>query len=82
MTMSAPEDRVDVPFTDLSEAALRGVVETFVLREGTDYGTHEFTLDQKVQHVLGQLKDGAAKLVFDPKSSTVDIVRCTARKSD
>jgi len=29
---------VAVPHTGLSAAALRGVIESFVLREGTDYG--------------------------------------------
>ena len=46
-----------VPYTELSEEALRGVVESFVLREGTEYGEREFSLDQKVDHVFRQLRD-------------------------
>jgi uncharacterized protein len=65
---------VAVPYTELSEEALRGVVESFVLREGTDYGEQEFSLDQKVQHVLRQLKRGEAQIVFDPATETIDIV--------
>ena len=53
-----PEDPstepVVVPYTELSEEALRGVLESFVLREGTDYGEREFSLDQKVEHVTRQ----------------------------
>jgi uncharacterized protein YheU (UPF0270 family) len=73
-----PEDPstepVVVPYTELSEDALRGVLESFVLREGTDYGEREFSLDQKVQHVLGQLRRGEARIVFDPATETIDIV--------
>ncbi len=63
-----------VPYSQLSEEALRGVIESFVLREGTEYGEREFSLDQKVAHVLGQLRRGEAQIIFDPGSETVDIV--------
>ncbi|MDB6089545.1 MAG: YheU family protein [Gammaproteobacteria bacterium] len=60
--------------TELSEDALRGVVESFVLREGTDYGEKEFSLDQKLAHVIRQLERGEAQIVFDPGTETIDIV--------
>ena len=41
-----------IPHGELSAEALRGVLESFVLREGTDYGEREFSLEQKVAHVL------------------------------
>lgn len=63
-----------VPYTELSEEVLRGVVESFVLREGTDYGEREFSLDQKVEHVLRQLRRGEARIMFDPATETIDIV--------
>jgi uncharacterized protein len=73
-----PEDPsiepVVVPYTELSEEALRGVLESFVLREGTDYGEREFSLDQKVEHVTKQLRRGEAKIVFDPATETIDVV--------
>ena len=69
-----PTEPVTVPYTELSEEALRGVVESYVLREGTDYGEQEFSLDQKVGHVLRQLRRGEAQIVFDPATETIDIV--------
>jgi uncharacterized protein YheU (UPF0270 family) len=66
-----------VPYTELSEEALRGVLESFVLREGTEYGERDFPLDQKVAQVLRQLQRGEAQIVFDPDSETVDIVVVT-----
>lgn len=65
---------VIVPYTDLSPEALRSVIESFVLREGTDYGMTEFSLEQKVAHVLRQLERGEARIVFHPDSESVDIV--------
>ena len=71
---SESPDPLVVPHAELSADALRGVVETFVLREGTDYGATEFSLGQKVAHVLAQLKRGEARIVFDPATESVDIV--------
>jgi uncharacterized protein YheU (UPF0270 family) len=65
---------VVVPWDAISPDALRGVIEAFVLREGTDYGTHEFTLDEKVAHVLRQLERGEAHVVWEPTTESVAIV--------
>jgi uncharacterized protein len=70
---SAPEP-VPVPWTEVSTDALRGLVEAFVLREGTDYGEHEYSLEQKVAHVMRQLERGEAQVMFDPQSESVTIV--------
>jgi hypothetical protein len=72
---------VAIPHTALSCEALRGVLESFVLREGTDYGPKEYSLSDKVAHVRRQLERGEAQIVFDPDSGSVDIVvnRPTAR---
>lgn len=56
---------VEVPYTSLSPSVLRGVVETFVLREGTDYGQLDHSLDQKVAQVLDQLEQGKAAIYFN-----------------
>jgi len=65
---------VVIPYTELSDEALRGVLEAFVLREGTEYGERDVPLDQKVAQVTGQLRRGEAQIVFDPASESVDIV--------
>jgi uncharacterized protein YheU (UPF0270 family) len=68
-------DGIEVAYTDLSPEALRGVLEAFVLREGTDYGEREYSLQEKVGHVLRQLERGEAHIVFDPNTESVQIVR-------
>jgi len=65
---------VAVPHTELSDDALRGVVESFVLREGTDYGEKELSHEQKVAQVLRQLERREARIMFDPLDSSVTIV--------
>lgn len=65
---------VDVPGSELSPAALRGVVESFVLREGTDYGECDVPFETKVQQVLRQIERDEATIQFDPVTETVDIV--------
>jgi uncharacterized protein YheU (UPF0270 family) len=58
----------------LSESALRGLVEEFVTRDGTDYGNAELSLEEKVARLERQLASGDAKIVFDPESETVNVV--------
>ena len=65
---------MEVPWRNLSEGALRGVIEDFITREGTDYGEHTFTLDEKVDHVKAQLKRNECFVDFDPESETVSLV--------
>jgi uncharacterized protein len=70
------EERVDpvvIPHTELAPDTLARVIEAFVLREGTDYGSAEFSLAQKVNHVLLQLEKGEAQISFDPNTDTVNI---------
>jgi uncharacterized protein len=65
---------VEVPHTELPPATLRAVIESFVLREGTDYGDRDATFDSKVADVLRQLERREAVILFDPGSESVDIV--------
>lgn len=69
-----------IPHRELSPAALRGVLESFVLREGTDYGEREVPLEQKVAQVLRQLERGEAQIVFDAVLQSVDVVVCKPAK--
>ncbi len=71
------EDRkpaVEVPHDELSPEALRGVIESFVLREGTEYGERDVPLDTKVAQVLRQIERGEARIVFDPNTETIDVI--------
>lgn len=71
---SQPPEPIEVPHTLLSPDALRGLVESFVLREGTDYGAREFTHEQKVAQVMAQLDRGDARIVFDTETESVTLL--------
>ena len=71
--MSRRQEPVEVPIGELSDEALRAVVESFVNREGTDYGAVERTLDDKVADVMRQLEGGNARVVFDPETKSIQI---------
>jgi uncharacterized protein YheU (UPF0270 family) len=62
-----------IPVNKLSAAALRGVIEEFVTRRGTDYGAVEASLETKTKQVKNRLKDGSAVLVFDDETETTNI---------
>lgn len=64
---------IEVPYGELPRDLLQAVIESFVLREGTDYGEKEISLEDKVARVVGQLKKGEAKIMFDPESESVTI---------
>ncbi len=63
-----------IPHTELSQEALLGVMDAFILREGTDYGHEEITIDQKRSRVLSMLQSGEAEIVFYQESDHIDIV--------
>lgn len=74
MPQPEPEpEGVEVPWRELSEEALRGAIESFVGREGTDYGAVERSHEEKIEAVLGQLRRGEARLLFDPETETMNI---------
>ena len=41
-----------IPWQELEPETLRSIAESVVLREGTDYGFEELSLEQKVQRLL------------------------------
>ena len=68
------EGPVLVPIAALSAEALHGLVEAFVLREGTDYGAREFSHEEKVAQVIEGLETGEVRIVFDPVSESVTLL--------
>ena len=65
---------VEVPPEALSEAALTGLIEAFILREGTDYGVTEISHDTKIGQVRKQLDKGDLKIAFDPNTESVNLL--------
>jgi len=70
----SPLPPIVVPHSELSPDALKGVIESFVLREGTDYGERDVSFETKVLQVRRQLERREAEIVFDPNTESIDIV--------
>ncbi len=89
---SGGEHGLELDPEQLSPGALRGLIEEFVTREGTDYGPGsegpaghedlvgadqaEWSLEDKVIQVYRQLASGEARIVFDLESESASIL-CT-----
>ena len=77
--VTADESVTEVPYDRLAPDTLRRVCEEFVTRDGTDYGEVELTLDEKVARLLSLLRGGQAKIYFDHRTETVNIVSSGGR---
>jgi len=64
-----------IPYTMLEAPTLRNLIESFVTREGTDYGEQEYSLDVKIDQVLRLLKSGEAQVVYDEESDSCSVIR-------
>jgi uncharacterized protein YheU (UPF0270 family) len=63
-----------IPHQELAQDTLYSIIESFVLREGTDYGLEEMSLAEKVAQVREQLDAGIAVLVYSELHESVDIL--------
>jgi uncharacterized protein YheU (UPF0270 family) len=63
-----------IPYQQLAPETLHSLVEEFVTRNGTDYGEHEISLEQKVEQVMGQLASDDAVIVYDPATESCTIL--------
>ena len=68
-------EQIVVPHASLSAEALRGVIEDFITREGTDYGPEEHSLAQKHDQVARQIARGEVVIVFDVETEAVGLIR-------
>jgi uncharacterized protein len=68
------EDGVEIPFERIDPATLRNLVAEFVTREWEEVGDASASLDTKIDQVIRQLREKKAKVVFDLKSESCNIV--------
>ena len=63
-----------IPHSQLSDKALRAIIEEFISREGSDYGPIEYSFEEKVGHVMKQLDRGEVIVTFDAVSETCNLI--------
>jgi len=57
------------------------LVQEYVSRDGTDYGEHEVSLEDKTDQVRHLLQQGQVVILFDPMSESCHIVDKAQYKS-
>ncbi|MGX2948054.1 YheU family protein [Frederiksenia canicola] len=62
-----------IPWQALEQTTLYNVLDSFILREGTDYGERELSLDEKRQRLLTQLQAEKVVIVWSELHQSLDI---------
>lgn len=62
-----------IPWQEIQPETLDNLIKEFILREGTDYGLQETTLEIKIKQVKTQLQAGSVVIVFSELHESVDI---------
>ena len=63
-----------IPFKELPTETLNNLIESFILREGTDYGEGEFSLNDKIAHIKAQLNQGDVVIVYSELHESINIM--------
>lgn len=71
-----------MPYDQVPEDSLNAMIESYVLRSGTDYGLEEVSLPTRVAQVRRQLEKGEVVLVFDAESDTCSLITANAQPKD
>jgi len=65
---------IEIPAEMLTAEILNAIIEEFILREGTDYGSHEASLESKIVQVQRQLARGEIVITFDPATENCNLL--------
>lgn len=62
-----------IPWQALEQETLYNVLDSFILREGTDYGERELSLEEKRTKLLAQLQTDKVVIVWSELHQSLDI---------
>lgn len=63
-----------IPVNELPAETLQRIAEDFATRDGTDYGEHEFSLEEKTQQLIAQIRSGTVLLSFDNATESLNLI--------
>ncbi len=63
-----------VPWQEIAPDSLYNLVQSIVLREGTDYGEVEFSVAEKTEQLLAAIKAGSAFILYSELDESFDVV--------
>jgi uncharacterized protein YheU (UPF0270 family) len=67
------EEGIEIPLDRINPETLRNMLSEFVTREWAD---EECTLERRIEQVLRQLRERKAKVMYDCRTETWNIVDC------
>jgi uncharacterized protein len=67
------EEGIEIPFDRINTDTLRNMLSEFVTREWAD---EESTLESRMEQVMRQLRERKAKVMYDFRTETWNIVEC------
>lgn len=62
-----------IPWQEIDSKTLDNILESFIMREGTDYGEVELSMDEKKARLLAQIKSEKVVIVWSELHETLDI---------
>ena len=65
---------VEVPAEQLPPEVVVSLIESFIMREGTDYGVNEVAIEKKIEQVQKQIKHKDVVIVFDFQTETATLL--------
>lgn len=68
------EEGIEIPLDRFQPEILRKLVEAFVTRDWSELSDADYSLDERVEQVLRRLKEKKARVVYDLKTETSNIV--------
>ena len=63
-----------ISYQDLELDTLLALVESFILRNGTDYGDDEVSLTAKTEQIIQQIYSGKILIVYSELHESCDLV--------
>lgn len=63
-----------IPYQSLDSETLYSLIESFILREGTDYGEAEISLESKSQKIIEQVKNGDVLILYSEHTESVTLI--------
>lgn len=62
-----------IPWQELEDETLINIVQSFILREGTDYGQYEYSFAQKQESLLKQIKANQVLIFYSVEHNSIDL---------
>ena len=63
-----------IPYQSLEATTLDNIIESYVLREGTDYGELEYSLADKIAQLRQQIIAGDIVIVYSELHETINLL--------